>query len=63
MNKTQMKGHWNELRGKAKQNWGNLTDDDLLYQEGQEDELFGRIQQRTGETMEAIQRKFEEWTR
>lgn len=49
-----IKGNWNELKGKIKQNWANLTDDDLLYEEGKEDELYGRIQKKTGQTKEQI---------
>jgi uncharacterized protein YjbJ (UPF0337 family) len=49
-----MKGNWNEIKGKAKQQWANLTDDDLLYEEGKEDELYGRIQQKTGKTKEEV---------
>ena len=44
------KGNWNIAKGELKQKWGNLTDDDLDYQEGREDELLGRIQRRTGES-------------
>lgn len=50
----QIKGNWNELKGKAKQQWANLTDDDLLYEEGKEDELYGRIQKKTGKTKEEV---------
>jgi uncharacterized protein YjbJ (UPF0337 family) len=49
-----IKGNWNEVKGKAKQQWANLTDDDLLYEEGKEDELYGRIQKKTGKTKEEI---------
>jgi uncharacterized protein YjbJ (UPF0337 family) len=49
-----IKGNWNELKGKAKQQWANLTDDDLLYEEGKEDELYGRIQKKTGKTKEEV---------
>ncbi|HMI59972.1 MAG TPA: CsbD family protein [Puia sp.] len=49
-----MKGNWNEMKGKIKQQYANLTDDDLLYEEGKEDELYGRIQKKTGHTKEAI---------
>lgn len=49
-----MKGNWNEMKGKIKQKYANLTDDDLLYEEGKEDELYGRIQKRTGQTKEEI---------
>jgi len=43
MNTTVIKGNWNELKGKLKQNYGNLTDDDLIYAEGKEDEMVGRL--------------------
>jgi uncharacterized protein YjbJ (UPF0337 family) len=51
-----MKGNWNEIKGKIKQQYANLTDDDLLYEEGKEDELYGRLQQKTGHTKEEIKR-------
>lgn len=54
MDKLDLKGKWNELKGKAKQEYGELTDDDLAYQEGQEDELVGRIQQRLGKAREEV---------
>ena len=56
MNKLQLKGDWNIAKGKLKQRWGKLTDDDLRFQEGQEDELVGRIQKRTGEAREVVER-------
>lgn len=49
-----LKGNWNELKGKMKQQYADLTDDDLLYVEGKEDELLGRIQKRTGKTKEEV---------
>jgi uncharacterized protein YjbJ (UPF0337 family) len=54
MNTTEIKGNWNELKGKLKQKYADLTDDDLLYEEGKEDELFGRLQQKIGKTKEEI---------
>jgi uncharacterized protein YjbJ (UPF0337 family) len=48
------KGRWNQLKGKAKQQWADLTDDDLLYIEGKEDELLGRLQEKTGKTKEEL---------
>jgi uncharacterized protein YjbJ (UPF0337 family) len=57
MNKLEMKGNWNIAKGKIKQRWSNLTDDDLQYIEGKEDELIGRIQKKTGETREAVERE------
>ena len=56
MNKLEIKGDWNITKGKLKQKWATLTDDDLQYSEGKSDELFGRIQKRTGETREAIEK-------
>ncbi|TGE21570.1 CsbD family protein [Hymenobacter aquaticus] len=52
------RGNWNEIKGKAKQQWGDLTDDDLDYQEGQQDEWFGRLQQKTGHAIEDIKNWF-----
>lgn len=52
----QVKGNWNIVKGNLKQKWADLTDDDLLYEEGKEDEVIGRIQKRTGETKEDINR-------
>ena len=59
MDKLRFKGNWNELKGRAKQEWGDLTDDDLLYVEGKEDELLGRIQTRTGRTKDEIRDWFD----
>lgn len=50
MDKLELKGKWNEIKGKAKQAYGDLTDDDLTYAEGQEDEMLGKVQQKTGKT-------------
>jgi len=49
-----IKGNWNKMKGNLKQKWAELTDDDLMYEEGKEDELVGRIQKKTGETKESI---------
>lgn len=54
MNKLQIKGNWNELKGKIKQKYGDLTNDDLVYVEGKEDELLGRIQKKTGKAKEML---------
>lgn len=51
-----IKGNWNEMKGKIKQQYANLSDDDLLYEEGKEDELLGRIQKKTGHTKEEIKK-------
>ncbi len=63
MNKLQLKGDWNIAKGKLKQRWATLTDDDLQFIEGQSDELIGRIQKRTGETREAIEEALRETDR
>lgn len=52
MNKLNIKGNWNEKKGKLKQQFSKLTDDDLMYVEGKEEELLGRIQKRLGKTKE-----------
>ena len=57
MNTLELKGNWNIIKGKLKQKWGDLTDDDLDYVEGQKDELVGRIQKRTGQTREAVEKE------
>lgn len=51
---TIFKGNWNELKGKLKQRYSTLTDDDLLFEEGKEDELLGRLQKKLGRTNEEI---------
>jgi uncharacterized protein YjbJ (UPF0337 family) len=53
-NLTQLKGNWNEMKGKLKQKYAQLTDDDLLLIEGKEDELMGRLQTKLGKTKEEI---------
>ena len=54
MDRLELKGSWNELKGKVKQAYADLTDDDLTYQEGQEDELYGRLQNKTGKTRDEV---------
>jgi len=56
MNSTVLKGNWNELKGKLKQKFANLTDDDLTFAEGKEEELYGRLQTKLGKTNEEIRR-------
>jgi uncharacterized protein YjbJ (UPF0337 family) len=55
MTKLEIKGDWNIIQGKLKQKWAKLTDDDLKFVEGKQEELIGRIQKRTGETREAVE--------
>jgi uncharacterized protein YjbJ (UPF0337 family) len=52
--KLKLKGNWNEVKGKVKQKYADLTDDDLLYEEGKDDELLGRIQKKIGKTKEEV---------
>ena len=52
--KLKIKGNWNQLKGKLKQKYADLTDDDLMFTEGKEDELLGRLQEKTGKTKEEI---------
>ena len=48
MDKLEWQGKWNEIKGKVKQAYGDLTDDDLKHEEGKDDELLGKLQQKTG---------------
>lgn len=59
MNKLNVKGNWNEIAGKLKQQFANLTDDDLLFMEGKEEELLGKLQKKLGKTQEEIRRLIE----
>ena len=55
MNTLKIKGNWNEAAGKLKQQYANLTDDDLLFVKGKEEELLGRLQKKLGKTKEEVQ--------
>lgn len=61
MNSDQFEGQWKQLKGKVKQRWGKLTDDDLTTLSGKKDELVGRIQQRYGITREQAEKEADEW--
>lgn len=54
MNDLKIKGNWNEVKGKLKQKYGDLTNDDLAFVEGKEEELLGRLQQKTGKAKEVL---------
>jgi uncharacterized protein YjbJ (UPF0337 family) len=60
MNKLQFKGSWNEMKGKLKQKYAQLTDDDLKYAEGQDEELIGRLQKKLGKSAEEVRRILEQ---
>lgn len=54
MNRLNFKGNWNEVKGKLKQKYGELSDDDLAFVEGKEDELLGKLQKKTGRKKEEL---------
>ena len=58
--KLQLKGNWNEIKGKLKQKYGQLTDQDLMFVEGKEDELLGRLQKRLGRTKDELRAEIED---
>lgn len=59
MTKLQFKGSWNEVKGKLKQKYGQLTDNDLAFAEGKDDELLGRLQQKLGRTKDELRKEIE----
>ncbi len=59
MTSLELKGRWNEVKGKLKQKYAQLTDDDLTFVDGKEDEMYGRMQQRLGKTKEEIRSEVE----
>lgn len=59
----QVKGNWTELKGKFKQQYADLTDDDLLYEEGKEDELLGKLQTKLGKTREEVETEVSGWSK
>ncbi len=54
MNKTEVKGNWNEQKGKLKQKFAELTDNDLMYEEGKRDEWLGKLQIKLGKSKEEL---------
>ena len=60
MDTLKFKGNWNEVKGKLKQKFGQLTDNDLVFTEGKEDEMLGRLQKRLGRSKEEVRRMIEE---
>ncbi len=59
MNTLRFKGSWNEAKGKLKQKYGQLTDNDLTFVEGKDDELLGRLQQKLGKSKEVLRAEIE----
>lgn len=58
-NSTEIKGNWEQLKGKIKQKFAELTEDDLLYEEGKEQEMWGRLQEKLGKTEKEIKSLFD----
>jgi len=56
MNELRFKGEWNELKGKLKRKYAQLTDDDLMYAKGNEDELLGRLQKKLGQKEDEVRK-------
>jgi uncharacterized protein YjbJ (UPF0337 family) len=62
MNKDQLQGDWKNLKGKIKEKWGKLTDDDLKVIEGKRDQLAGKLQERYGYAVEQAQKELDEFS-
>ncbi len=60
MNSTEIKGNWNELKGKLKKKYAVLTDNDLMFEDGREDELYGKLQKKLGKTKSQLEKIFDE---
>ncbi|GAA0854760.1 CsbD family protein [Aliiglaciecola litoralis] len=63
MNSDTLEGNWKEMKGKAQQKWGKLTDDDLDQIEGRKTELVGKIQQAYGKSKEEAEKEVDEFSR
>ena len=61
MNEDTLKGQWTQLKGKAREQWGKLTNDDLDQVQGQAEQLIGRIQERYGVAKDDARRQFDAW--
>ena len=61
MNRDTLKGQWTQLKGKAREQWGKLTDDDLDKAQGNAEVLIGKIQERYGRNREEAEREFDRW--
>ena len=58
-NSTELKGNWDEFKGKLKQKYAELTDDDVTYQEGKEDEMWGKLEKKLGKAKKEIMSLFQ----
>lgn len=61
MNRDQIEGGWKQLKGKAREKWGELTDDELEQAKGQREQLVGLVQKRYGDTKEAAEKQVDDW--
>jgi uncharacterized protein YjbJ (UPF0337 family) len=61
MDWNRVEGNWKQLRGRAKQQWGKLTDDDLAMVAGRREELAGKVQERYGIARDAARKQVDEW--
>lgn len=62
-NRLEWKGNWKNIKGKMKEQYGQLTDNDLMYEEGREDQFFGNLQQKLGKGREELERMFDDFSR
>jgi uncharacterized protein YjbJ (UPF0337 family) len=60
MDKLTVKGNWNQVKGRLKATYGQLTDDDLVLESGKEDEMYGRLQKKLGKTREEVKKMIED---
>ncbi|MFS2224105.1 CsbD family protein [Pantoea sp. B65] len=61
MNSDQASGNWKQFKGKVKEKWGKLTDDDMTVIEGKRDQLVGKIQERYGYAKDQAEKEVKEW--
>ncbi|MBD8144042.1 CsbD family protein [Pantoea agglomerans] len=61
MNRDEASGNWKQFKGKMKEKWGKLTDDDMQVIEGKRDQLVGKIQERYGSTKDEAEREVTDW--
>jgi uncharacterized protein YjbJ (UPF0337 family) len=61
MNKQELEGKWNQVKGQFKQKYGNVTDDDMTFTEGKFDEMLGKLQEKTGKKKEELREEISSW--
>ena len=61
MNKDEVSGNWKQFKGKVKEQWGKLTDDDMTVIEGKRDQLVGKVQERYGYAKDQAEREVKDW--